>query len=71
MIAWAFHTAGIQDQIHYLDDFLFFSSLASATNLWQSAMAMLEHLDVPVAREKVEGPASQVTFLGIVIDTVA
>ena len=24
MIAWAFHTAGIQDQIHYFDDFLFF-----------------------------------------------
>ena len=71
MIAWAFHTAGIQDQIHYLDDFLFFSLPASATNPLQSAMAMLEYLGVPVAREKVEGPACRVTFLGIVIDTVA
>ena len=71
MIAWAFHMAGIQDQIHYLDDFLFLSLLASAPNLLQSALAMLEYLGVPVAREKVEGPACQVTFLGVVIDTVA
>ena len=28
-------------------------------------------MGIPVAREKVEGPACQVTFLGVLIDTVA
>ena len=29
VIAWGFHMAGIQDQIHYLDDFLFSDPLAT------------------------------------------
>ena len=72
MIAWVFYRAGIEDQLHYLDDILFFSlpPTASATNLSQSAVAMLEYLGFPVARKKVEGTACQVTFLGVVIDTV-
>ena len=65
------HSRYPRDQVHYLNDFLFFSLPASVTNLLQSAMAMLEYLGVPVAREKVEGPACQVTFLGVVIDTAA
>ena len=30
---------------------------------------MLQHLGVPVATEKTEGPATSVTFLGVLIDT--
>ena len=45
--------------------------MVSATKLLQSAVVMLEHLGFLVAKEKVEGPAYQVTFLGVVINMVA
>jgi hypothetical protein len=37
--------------------------------LLHTALQVLQHLGVPVATEKTEGPATSVTFLGVLIDT--
>jgi hypothetical protein len=71
MIAWALHQSGIQHQIHYIDDFLFIGAPATDEGARALAIALriLEHLGVPVAEHKTEGPSTCVCFLGILIDT--
>ena len=71
MIAWALHCAGVQYQLHYLDDFLFMAApdMQEGQQLLDRASRTLQHLGVPVAFHKTEGPATVVTFLGILIDT--
>ena len=59
--------------IHYLDDFLFVGpsmSTVCAQSLHR-ALTLCKELGVQVAPEKMEGPATVLTFLGIEIDTVA
>ena len=59
--------------LHYLDDFLFSGPPGSkkAAMAHDQAISAFRELGVPVATHKTEGPATQVTFLGIDIDTVA
>lgn len=68
MITWALHCAGVQYQLHYLDDFLFMAApdMQEGQQLLDQASRTLQHL---VAFHKTEGPATVVTFLGILIDT--
>ena len=58
MIAWAFHRAGIQDQIHYLDYFLFLGPPATdvAARALSVALRILDHLGFAVAIHKTEEP---------------
>ena len=71
MVAWALFKGGIRALIHYLDDFLFFGSPDSSegSSVLALALQVLENLGIPVAIHKTQGPATSVTFLGIVIDT--
>lgn len=71
-LAWAFRCLGVYSQVHYLDDFLFFGRPDSdeASAVLSVVMRACEDLGVPVAMHKTEGPASSLTFLGIIIDTV-
>ena len=71
-IGWALFQTGVLFQIHYLDDFLFFTSPVSsdATSVLPHVLNRLDSMGVPVAFSKIEGPATVVTFLGIVVDTV-
>ena len=59
--------------IHYLDDYLLFG--APNTPECQLALARTlatcDRLGVPIAKHKTEGPACQLTFLGIELDTQA
>lgn len=73
MIAWALQCAGIEHQIHYLDDFLFIGAPNTDEGARALAIALriLEYLGVPVAVHKTEGPSTAVIFLGILIDTEA
>ena len=70
-LAWAFHCRGICWQLHYLDDFLFFGppGQGSCTQALRTALDTCQELGMPVAMDKVEGPASKLTFLGIQVDT--
>ena len=59
MITWALHCAGIRCQIHYLDDFLFMGAPDSdeAAQALAITLCVLQHLGIPVAAHKMEGPA--------------
>ena len=57
--------------MHYLDDFLLIGSASSPIcqrnlNIFTQACA---DLGVPLAAEKTKGPSTQLTFLGILLDT--
>ena len=52
MIAWAFNRVGIQDQMHYFDDFLSWGPPATdiaAARALSVALQILDHLGFPVA----------------------
>ena len=72
-MAWALHSSGIQYLLHYLDDFLFVGPPGSqdAAIAGQVATAVFHELGMPVAVHKTEGLATQVTFLGFQVDTLA
>ena len=71
VLAWALHCNRITYVLHYLDDFLLLSS--SGTSEAERALTLATHtfntLGVPVANHKTEGPATELSFLGILIDT--
>ena len=72
-LQWIVEQAGARPIMHYLDDFLLAGppeSPACARNL-HSLLATCSHLGVPIAWEKLEGPMTMLTFLGIEIDTSA
>ena len=58
--------------IHYIDDFfgLCVGPITGAQRTLQRALLILRYLGVPVAPEKIEGPARLLSFLGITIDLV-
>ena len=70
-IAWALHQVGVKQQIHYLDDFLLIGSPGTDEGLRALTVTLntLNHLGVPVAEHKTEGPCCALVFLGILIDT--
>ena len=72
-LAWVLHIRGVAHQLHYLDDFLFMGppQSSSCARALHTTMDTCSQLGVPVATHKTEGPASQLTFLGIQIDTQA
>ena len=71
MLAWALHLNGVRYVLHYLDDFLLLGPPGSPKA--EQALALTTRtcaaLGVPVAEHKMEGPATELAFLGILIDT--
>ena len=70
-LEWCIRQRGVEDIDHYLDDFIIMAPPAS--HQCGQALATLEEecaaLGVPLAPEKKEGPSTNLTFLGIQIDT--
>ena len=60
---------GITEALHYLDDFLLLGSTAQRRSFLSTALNLCKRLGVPIADHKVEGPATVLPFLGILIDT--
>ena len=70
-LEWIVRQAGVEVVLHYLDDFLLVGRPALAecgTNL-DTLLGVFERLRIPVAMDKLEGPATLITFLGIELDT--
>ena len=72
-LEWICRKRGVRNIDHYLDDFITFGGegsqeCAQALEVIQLTCA---ELGVPLAMEKLEGPAPCLTFLGIEIDSVA
>ena len=66
-LEWVLRQRGVHGVLHYLDDFLFLG--APATSECSKALAITiatcTELGVPLAQEKIEGPSTSLTFLGI------
>lgn len=71
-VEWTARNMGINNVRHYLDDFIVWGPEASpeCSLALQLLTDLCSYLGVPLAPEKVEGPTSCITFLGIEIDTV-
>ena len=63
---------GVHHITHYLDDFVVLGGPASSE--CADSLATMTHacadLSMPLAEEKSDGPASVITFLGILVDTI-
>ena len=70
-LAWVLQQQGVSPVLHYLDDFLFIGPPASSACLQHlnHVKQVCHTLGVPLAVEKVEGPAAVLSFLGILLDT--
>ena len=67
-------TSAKRSVIHYVDDFLFVvepGEEEAAHAMLAAAKALCIELGLPLAPEKCEGPVTDLTFLGIELDTVA
>ena len=71
-LCWILTTQGITWLLHYLDDFLLAAPSAEIASEWMHVFYQVcTDIGVPIAEEKTIGPATNITFLGIEIDTVA
>lgn len=71
-LQWVFYNQGVHFVTHYLDDFLFMGE-PSTTHCGRDlelALSLCETLGVQISKEKLEGPATQLDFLGIQLDTM-
>lgn len=71
---WALsHTTKSSNICHYLDDFLFVGPNASneCDRLMQQFSHICKDLGVQIAADKTEGPTTNITYLGLGIDTVS
>ena len=70
-ITWFMKKNGVTNIFHYLDDYLLIGNLHSTQceSDLEQFLAVLRWLKVPVAKEKLEGPSTQLTFLGIKLNT--
>jgi len=70
-LSWITMQRGGTCSIHYLDDFLMMGPPRST--ICQENRYIFKHtckeFGVPLATEKVEGPSTCLTFLGVVLDT--
>ena len=68
---WVMAANYAADVIHYLDDFLLAGPPGQPTcsESTETMLRVCEKLGIPVALDKLEGPATTITFLGITIDT--
>ena len=69
-LAWCMVCEGIFRFLHYLDDF-FFCPPSQAQDYGHSLAVASEDLGFPVAPDKVVGPSTTLTFLGIELDSVS
>ena len=71
LVSWIAAQQGISCILHYLDDFLLLGPPQSSIcqqNL-ETFIHLCSDLGIPLASEKIEGPTTSLTFLGIIIDT--
>ena len=65
------HYLNIALVVHYIDDFLFvIDTKSTAQEQLSSALTLCIELGIPMSSSKTEGPTTQLTFLGIQIDTI-
>ena len=68
---WIARQRGVEFVIHYLDDFLMVTpaNMDQGDHTLRILLETFEHLGLPVAWDKLEGPSTCLTFLGFELDT--
>ncbi len=72
-LLWILKEHGVAFIMHYLDDFITLGPPGSQqcqTNL-QIILGICELLGIPLAVDKIDGPATVITFLGFLLNTIA
>ena len=71
LLSWITRQRGVSTSMHYLDDYLIIGPPTSSACQSQldTFQTVCNELGIPLATEKVEGPSTCLTFLGIIIDT--
>jgi len=72
LVTWIAAEHGIESIIHYIDDFLIVVSASpdAAMQVLRLFMAILDIIGIPYKREKTEGPTTELTYLGVRLNTV-
>ena len=68
-VQWLIKEKGVDFCIHYLDDYLFIEPPDVHAEALVAATQTLAELGIPMAPDKVEGPVTCLTFLGIELDS--
>ena len=70
-LEWVARQRGIKHIHHYLDDFFIVGPPESQTcaHHLDTLLSLCNTLGVPLAEDKLEGPATQLEYLGILLDT--
>ena len=71
LLTWIAQNAGVSYLIHYLDDYLTMRLPASPVcqhNAY-TLVSLCAELGVPIAIDKLDGPSTSLSFLGIILDT--
>ncbi len=70
-LEWVLAQRGVASLLHYLGDFLFIGTPGSrqCSEALDTAIFTCGELGVPLATDKLEGPTTTLTFLGIELDT--
>ena len=66
-LQWILSKHGVPLSIHYLDDFLFIEEPGQRSLALQRACNLLTALGVPTAPQKLEGPATTLTWVSNLI----
>jgi len=71
LLAWIAKQAGVSYLIHYLDDYLTMGPpyTPSCQHNVDTFVALCAELGVPLATDKLEGPSTSLSFLGIILDS--
>ena len=71
LLSWAAQQAGVSYLIHYLDDYLTMGPPLSqiCQHNVDIFTSLCKGLGVPLATDKLEGPATSLSFLGIILNT--
>ncbi len=69
---WILEQNGVENVIHYLDDFLLMGAPQSVEcqQALETALELCRKLGIPIARHNTKGPGIVLVFLGIELDTV-
>ena len=70
-VEWMAQQEGVTNLLHYLDDFLTMGKAGSqeCNHSLETLVRLCGNLGLPLKWQKLEGPSTELTFLGILLDT--
>ena len=72
-LEWVLRQRGVRCVLHYLDDFLIFGAPHSdeCAQALAITLSTCSELGIPLAHDKTEGPTTELTFLGVLLNSVS